>query len=234
MAVPGKGPGPQTNGEVCVTAELTVRSAEVGGLWFAYDERVLQPRAWTAAQAEWARVLLGELPAGPVLELCSGAGHIGLLALLDNTRSLVMVDADEAACEMAARNASALAMDQRVEVRQGRFESALRDDEVFPFVIADPPWVPTNEVASYPEDPVTAIDGGPDGLGPTRACLEVVDGHLLPAGSCVLQVGNEQHVEGIRADLTEHPDLRLEVAEVRTHDRGVLVLLRRPVAGGTC
>ena len=41
-----------------------------------HDDEVLEPRPWTIAQAEWA----SELPAGPMLELGCGAGHIGLAA----------------------------------------------------------------------------------------------------------------------------------------------------------
>ena len=53
-----------------------------GHLPIAFDERVLRPRPWTVAQSRWAAELLHDRPApSAVLELCAGAGHIGLLAL---------------------------------------------------------------------------------------------------------------------------------------------------------
>ena len=208
--------------------QTTGRTTEVGGLAFLHDERVLCPRPWTEAQSAWARELLETLPDGPVLELCSGVGHIGLLALLSNARTLVMVDASEAACEFAHLNALSAVLNGRVEIRQGLMDSQVGEDEVFPLVIADPPWVPSDEVASFPEDPVDAIDGGPDGLQVARQCLEVADRHLLPAGCCILQVGSEVHVDGIRTWLAGRPDVRLVVAETRAYLGGVLVLLRRP------
>ena len=64
-----------------------------GCLDIAFDERVLRPRAWTMAQSTWGAELLDQMPAGPVLELCAGAGHIGLLALVASERQLVCVDA---------------------------------------------------------------------------------------------------------------------------------------------
>ncbi|MET0999811.1 MAG: methyltransferase, partial [Marmoricola sp.] len=54
---------------------------DFAGIEIAYDHRVLKPRAWTTAQSLWAAALLPELPDGDVLELCSGAGHIGLRAV---------------------------------------------------------------------------------------------------------------------------------------------------------
>ena len=60
---------------------MTVRTAEYGPLSIAYDHRVLEPRPWTAAQSRWVSALLESAPPGPVLEICSGAGHIGLLAV---------------------------------------------------------------------------------------------------------------------------------------------------------
>ncbi len=207
---------------------MTVRRTEVGGLMIAHDERVLTPRPWTHEQAAWARELLPTLPAGRVLELCSGAGHIGLLTLLGNERSLVMVDASPAACEFARANAEDAGLTERVEVRQGLLESSVSPGELFSLVLADPPWVPTDEIARFPEDPVDAIDGGPDGLDVARACLTVIGDHLHDDGVAVLQVGSIEHADGVTSWLSGSPGLRLETAGTRDYGRsGTLVLLRR-------
>ena len=211
-----------------MTVEEISTSVEIGGLSFAYGPDVLTPRPWTLAQSEWARELLDDVPAGPILELCAGAGHIGLLALLGNERSLVMVDLSESACSFARTNASAAGLLGRVEIRQGRLESSVRAGERFPLVIADPPWVPTSQVGRFPADPLTAIDGGDDGLGPTRSCLQVIDQHLDPAGRAVIQVGGPTHVQGIEEWLLSRPHVCLTVSDTRGFgDRGTLVLLRR-------
>jgi ribosomal protein L3 glutamine methyltransferase len=212
-----------------VTVDEISTSVEIGGLSFAYGPDVLTPRPWTLAQSEWARDLLDEVPDGPILELCSGVGHIGLLALLGNERSLVMVDLSESACTFARRNARAAGLLDRVEIRQGPLEGSVRTGERFPLVIADPPWVPSGEVGRFPADPLIAIDGGDDGQGPTRSCLQVIDQHLDPAGCAVIQVGGSTHVQGIEQWLHSHPRVRLAVRESRGFgDRGTLVLLGRP------
>ena len=196
-----------------------------GTLDIAFDDRVLRPRRWTTTQSQWAAELLAEVPAGPVLELCSGAGQIGLLAVAGSDRRLLCVDASEAACDFALANARSAGMADRVEVRLGPLDEALAPDELFPLVIADPPWVPGAETGRFPEDPLTAIDGGPDGLDVARACLRVVAGHLVPGGAAVLQLGTREQAERLGQEARELGDLVL--SEVRQHERGVLVRVDR-------
>lgn len=201
-----------------------------GPLEIAFDDRVLRPRPWTTGQSLWAAELLRDAPEGPVLELCSGAGQIGLLAVAGSGRRLVCVDADPVACDFARANAAAAGLDDLVDVRQGRLEEAVDEDERFALVIADPPWVRRAETGRFPADPLLAIDGGEDGLDLARACLDVMARHLLPAGHGVLQVGSQEQVETLRRD----PSLRagsLRLAEVRTHERGVLVLVAPQSSG---
>jgi methylase of polypeptide subunit release factors len=100
---------------------------DFGRLSIAFDDRVLRPRPWTAAQSGWAAEILADAPGGPVLELCSGAGQIGLLAVADTDRRLVCVDLDPVACAYARRNAEAAGMADRVEVRQGAIDTMVRD-----------------------------------------------------------------------------------------------------------
>jgi methylase of polypeptide subunit release factors len=204
------------------SGSTTERVHDFAGLRIRYDDRVLAPRDWTAAQSRWAAELIASAPPGPVLELCSGAGHIGLLAVTLTPRSLVCVDADPVACEYLRLNA--LAAGVRADVREGPMQSVLDPDERFAMVIADPPWVPRSEVSQFPEDPVTAIDGGADGLDLIRACVAVIDGHLLPAGSAVLQVGPDQAAAA--GELVAGCD-DLRVVEVREFERGALMRIDR-------
>jgi methylase of polypeptide subunit release factors len=196
------------------------------GLRIEYDDRVLAPRPWTAAQSRWASELIRMAPPGPVLELCSGAGHIGLLAVTLAPRMLVCVDADAAACGYLRRNAALAGI--RADVREGLMDEVLDPDEEFAVIIADPPWVPSAEVPTFPEDPATAIDGGTDGLSLVRQCLEVIDRHLVVAGSALLQVGPHDQVERV-ADLVATYD-ELSVIAVREYERGALVQVDRVVA----
>lgn len=175
------------------------RTARIGSLDIAYDARVLEPRAWTVLQSDWAVELLGTAPGGPVLELCTGAGHIGLLVAAGTDREVVAVDLDATACGFARANAEAAGVSPRFEVREGAMDAVLRPEERFALVVADPPWVPSSDVGRFPEDPLLAIDGGADGLGVARACLEVASRHLRPGGSLLLQLGQDDQADRLLA-----------------------------------
>jgi methylase of polypeptide subunit release factors len=200
-----------------------------GPLAVQFDDGVLRPRPWTRAQSLWAAELSDVVPAGPVLELCAGVGHIGLLVARLTSRDLVQVEADTAACGHARANARTAGLADRVAVRQGDLATVLGPHERFPLVLADPPWVPSGETARFPRDPLAAIDGGPDGLDLARVCVEVTGRHLHPEGAGILQLGSREQVTGIDAHLRARPDLELRVRGVRDVPgaNGVLAELTR-------
>ncbi|WP_309646918.1 methyltransferase domain-containing protein [Nocardioides sp.] len=202
-----------------------VRSIEIDGLAIAYDARVLEPRPWTAMQGQWAGELLADAdaPSGVILELCTGAGHIGLVAAVASGRELVAVDLDPVACTFARRNAAAAGVGDRTDVREGAMGAVLRDEETFAIVVADPPWVTSAEVGRFPEDPLLAIDGGDDGLEVAMECMAVAGRHLAPGGSLLLQLGTEAQMDEVvsRAGDGWHDAGR------RTGARGVVLRLVR-------
>lgn len=206
-----------------ITVPRQERRSFIGRLEIAWDERILEPRPWTAAQSRWAARLLCELPPGPVLELCSGAGHIGLLAVAGSRRELVCVDADPAATSYAAANAARNGLSSQVTTRTATIADLAGSGERFALVIADPPWVSSAETARFPDDPLLAIDGGPDGTDVAVECVAAAAKVLLPGGVLLLQVGSEAQLDGsIAAAAHAHGML---VAERRVHDRGTLALL---------
>ena len=198
-----------------------------GDLDIAFDHTVLRPRPWTLEQSRWAADLAAQAPPGPVLELCSGAGHIGLAFVRLSLRPLVMVDANGSACAIARANAAAAGCAERVDVRHGDMREVLGGGERFAFAIADPPYLRSADTSRYPEDPLTAVDGGADGLALVRVCLDVLDRHLLAGGGAVLQVLDRAQADAVTAFLGTGAGARLEVAGVRVVDgHGALVHLR--------
>lgn len=197
---------------------------EFGPLRISYDARVLRPRPWTFHQSSWAAELAATAPPGPLLELCCGAGQIGLATVSQSRRRLVCVDVDPVACEYTRLNAELAGLADLLEIRTGLLEERVRPGEAFAGVIADPPWVPHTEVVRYPEDPVTAIDGGPDGLDLARACIATAAGHLKPGGFAVLQVGTREQADRLAGELDGYGE-GLRLREVREFERGVLIRL---------
>lgn len=205
----------------------TSRTCRFGPLVIAFDDRVLVPRPWTALQSEWAAELSPDLGPGPILELFAGVGHIGLLASVLTGRALVQVEADAVAARFAEENAARAGIADRVQVRQARIEDTLQEGERFSLVVADPPYLRRAEVGRFPADPVTAIDGGEDGLDLVRATLDLLRVHLADDGICLLQLGGPDQVREVET-LVRGGWPTLEVRKHRTvaPDRAVVLIAR--------
>lgn len=220
-------------GRVCYTADMAPETLRFGPLDISYDAQVLQPRPWTLAQSEWAAELLaaGTAPqeaAGPLLELCAGAGQIGLAAAALSRRPVVLVDASEAACRFARSNAVAAGMADVVDVRHGPMDQVLEPGELFALVLADPPYIPSAHTGRFPEDPLPAIDGGDDGLDLARLCLDVGARHLRAGGPLLLQLRDEEQADRLAREVEESATPLLSAVEVRSvPDGGTVLLLTR-------
>ena len=201
---------------------LAVHTLDFDGLAIAWDSRVLEPRPWTATQSRWAAELAAVLPPGPVLELCCGAGQIGLLTV-DALRAQARgrrpqprrLRADPAPTPSPPGSATGS------RCARATWPRCWPRDERFPLVVADPPWVPRAEVGRYPEDPVLAIDGGA-GRPRRRTALPRASpsGTWRPAARWCSSSAPPSRPPGWR-----RTEPRLAVREVRTAERGVLVRL---------
>ena len=198
---------------------------QFGPVPITYEGDVLEPRPWTLAQAEWA----AELPAGPMLELGSGAGQIGLAAAALTGCTVVQVDSSDEAHAAAAANAAAAGLDGVVTQRCGDPADVLGHDERFAVVIADPPYVPSDAVDDFPDDPRTAIDGGDDGIDVVQHFVAVAADHLAAGGSIVLQLGGAAQVDAVAAWLDGSGAPPLAVRDRRTFgpDRALALLVER-------
>jgi release factor glutamine methyltransferase len=205
------------------------RTCAFGPLTVSYDERVLAPRPWTFEQSRWAAELAADAAPGPVLELCAGAGHIGLAAAVLADRDLVQVEADPIAARYARDNAGSAGRGGRVQVRVARLESALDPQELFALILADPPYLPSREIERWPEDPQTAIDGGTDGLELIKQCLAVAAEHLTADGQLLLQVAGPPQVDQVRDLLAAAPAVPLlhRASRVVDPERAIMLIGRR-------
>lgn len=197
---------------------------EFSHLTIEFDDRVLRPRPWTTMQSQWAAELIPDSPVGRVLELCAGAGHIGLLAVSLSNRPLVCVDLNPAACELTEHNAGLAGLADDVEVRCGDLAEVVPRDEQFAVVIADPPWVPAADTAQFPEDPLLAIDGGQDGLAVARLCLEVASERVADGGHVLIQLGTSEQAHRLSSQVGVDT---LRLVEIRDGERGVVARFDR-------
>jgi release factor glutamine methyltransferase len=136
-----------------------------------------------------------EVPSGTtrVLDMCCGTGAIGLAVA---TRScgveLFAADDSSLAVECARENLAAV----QGEVHQGDLFDALPQAvrNGFDVIVASPPYVPSSRIARLPAEarayePLSTLDGGPDGTDVQRRILESAGAWLRTPGFVVMESG---------------------------------------------
>ena len=176
---------------------------------FEVTPAVLIPRPETEALTEAALNVLGK-PAGEirVADIGTGSGVIATTIALKVPSAVVYAtDVSAAALEVAARNAERAGVAPRVRFLSGNLLEPLRREKLegsLTALVSNPPYVATGDIASLPAEvrdfePMTALDGGPDGLDSLRAIAQDGPEFLAPGGAVLLEVGDGQApaVEGM-------------------------------------
>jgi release factor glutamine methyltransferase len=168
------------------------------GTELAVDPGVYVPRPQTEELACRASGLLAGLSGSRrAVDLCTGSGAIAAHMATTVSRSAVIgVDADPMAAGCAARNG--------VSALIGDLCEALQPDS-FDVVTAVAPYVPTSELRFLPADtlryePISALDGGTDGLETVRRVVRSAARVLRERGWLLLEIGGSQD-EALRPDL---------------------------------
>lgn len=165
---------------------------EFFSLPLAITSDVLVPRPETELLVELAIGLAGDGPCR-IVDLGTGSGAIALALAKSLPRARVTaIDVSPAACDIAARNASALGLDVRV-VCSNWFDAL--GEEVFDIVVSNPPYVRSDDphfAGALGHEPRLALDGGADGLDCYRRILDATRAHLDGAGRVILEHGYDQ------------------------------------------
>lgn len=167
---------------------------EFCGIRISCDARALVPRPETEGLVEEA-LRRAAAEAGTLLDIGTGTGAIALafLARRPGWRA-VATDISPAALELARANATALALDERIECIEANVWPP--GDARFPLITANPPYIASGILPSMsPEvraDPATALDGGPDGLDLVRRIVDGAPDRLGPGGSLLIEIGDDQ------------------------------------------
>jgi release factor glutamine methyltransferase len=153
---------------------------------------VLVPRADSETLIEAAVAHFAET-SGParVLDLGTGPGTLLLAALAEWPQAHGLgVDASEEALAYARRNADALGMAARVDLRRGDWANGIAGQ--FDLILCNPPYIGTAEELG-PEvrdhEPSSALFAGADGLDDYRRIIPDLPRLLAPGGIAVLEIG---------------------------------------------
>ena len=168
---------------------------EFWAMSFRVTRDVLVPRPETEEVVEQAHLILLPKKGDPIrfLDLGTGSGCIAAALAKEFPHSLgVATDISPAALEVASQNLSALGFNDRVRLREGNLYKALEpDDGPFDLIISNPPYIPTEDMATLPaevkSEPAGALDGGVEGLDFIRPIIADGAEHLNPEGFLVLE-----------------------------------------------
>ncbi len=190
---------------------------------------VLVPRPDTETLVETVLIELQEFQNPHILELGVGSGAVSI-AILKEKQSLgiVGVDINRSAIELSLKNALANNCSDRLSLLMADLMDAFRTGHVFEIIFSNPPYIPTDSIPGLaPEisrfEPLTALNGGADGLDCIRKIVHEAPNYLALGGRLILEIGDGQseavlsilEAEGRYVNATLHRDLTGNVRVVK-------------------
>lgn len=170
---------------------------EFWGLNFFVEKGVLIPRPDTETLVATLLALIPNVEfEGRVADLGTGSGAI-LLSILSELPHFkgVGVDKNDTALKIAQKNADTLGFSERVQFIKSNWLDDV--DETFHVIVSNPPYIQTSTIQGLMEDvkahePLSALDGGKDGLECYRSLLESAYDKLEKGGLLLLEIGYDQ------------------------------------------
>lgn len=181
-----------------------VGEREFYGLPFAVTPAVLIPRPETEFVVEVALGHLAGREAARVVDVGTGSGAIAVAVAVHAPRALVWAtDVSAAALEVAARNAVANGVADRVTLAEGDLLAPVADAAPFDVIASNPPYIPAADIDGLePEvrdwEPRLALGTHPNGLHYYLRLAAEAPPLLAPGGLLAVEVGQGQ-AEGVAA-----------------------------------
>ncbi len=172
---------------------------EFFGLSFVVSPAVLIPRPETELLVE---IVLDYLALGSKSRTCAdvgaGSGCVGIAAAVKSPFLKVLaLDNSPAALEIVRTNAELLGVKRRVKPVLGNLLAPVPNRSL-DIVVTNPPYIPAadipglqREVSVY--EPLSALDGGTDGLDLIRRIVQEAWFALKPGGLIAIEIGAGQH-----------------------------------------
>jgi len=176
---------------------------EFYGLRLKLSPETLEPRPDTETLVEavlpFAKAMAERLGECRILDLGTGTGAIAL-ALLSAVPGAIAtgVDISEGALATAMRNAGELGLARRFEALKSDWFAKVSGR--YHVIAANPPYIPRQDIGNLQDevrdfDPLLALDGGADGLGPYRIIAAEAAVFLEAEGWIAVEIGHTQQSE---------------------------------------
>lgn len=179
--------------------QYVVGDVEFMGHRFVTDKRALIPRPDTEplVNAVLACEALWTLDKPVIVDVGTGSGCIVVsLALARPGADYRAVDRSEAALDLARDNAARLGVAAGIGFQSGDLLSGFGPQSL-DAVVANLPYITTADCAGLPRhirehEPLSALDGGADGLDLIRRLIGEARSALRPGGPIFLEIGFDQ------------------------------------------
>lgn len=172
---------------------------EFFSLRFKVTDAVLIPRPETELLVEKVTYLArGSEPIQRILDVGTGSGCIAIaLATQLPEARIAASDLSPAALAIAAENAAAHGVADRIEFRAGDLLAPWQDDGPFDVLVSNPPYVATRDADDLPRsvrehEPHQALFAGDDGLDVVRPLIERAGSLLRPGGHLLVEIAYDQ------------------------------------------
>jgi len=218
----------------CKPVAKIIGQKEFYGRMFLTNEHTLDPRPDTETLIDAVRTYGPQEGRVDILDLGTGTGCLLLTFLAEFVKSPraigTAVDQSMRALAVAQLNAERLNVADRVVFKKSDwFENVTGGP--FDIIVSNPPYIPSAQIATLSDDvknhdPMSALDGGADGLDPYRTIVIRAAEFMKPGGLMSFEVGAGQAADV--AELLEKQGFQAiqTVKDLAGIDR--VVLAKRP------
>jgi release factor glutamine methyltransferase len=187
---------------------------EFFSLAFTVSPDVLIPRPESEFVVAEYLAATRDLESPRCVDVGTGSGCLAIASAHQQPRAhFVAIDISERALAVAKTNALTLGVADRIDFRLGDRLAPLGSDDPFDAIIANPPYIATDQIALLEPgvrdyEPRLALDGGAGGLEMASRLIAEAPAYLRPGGHLILEIGNAQEAP-IRALIESQRDLKL-------------------------
>lgn len=185
--------------------QYIVGKQEFMGIDFYVGEGVLVPRPDTEILVEsvinWAEKYIDNNEIIRIIDIGTGSGAVAVsLAYYIKKAIVYTVDISKIALKFAEKNRNKLNLNERVVLLNGDMFEPLEGLNLkgkIDIVVSNPPYIPTDDIPFLQKEvsifePITALDGGKDGLYFYRKIIPKAKEYLISGGFLALEIGYDQ------------------------------------------
>ena len=173
------------------------------GTWDFYDltffvgQGVLIPRPETEILVDFALDNLKDIKNPVIFDLCAGTGCIGLTIAKHMPKATVyLLEKQENAFEYLKKNADNLTLENVQLIKGDLFTFDFDELPMADLIVSNPPYIPTTEIEELQKEvlsePISALDGGNDGLDFYRCLADKWTSKVKKSGFMAFECGDNQ------------------------------------------